>query len=141
MTCTFFGHSSFTKNIYEQVRNEILQLIDSGVTSFYVGNNGQFDYTVQKVLESISLKRSNFKYFIVLSRLSEAPLNGATSKTLFPEELECAMPRFAISKRNEWLISHSDIAICFVTHTFSNSHKWLEKSQRKGLKIINLSSL
>ena len=141
MTCTFFGHSSFTKNIYEQVRNEILQLIDSGVTSFYVGNNGQFDHTVQKVLESISLKRSNFKYSIVLSRLSEAPLNGITGKTLFPEELECAMPRFAISKRNEWLISHSDIAICFVTHTFSNSHKWLEKAKRKGLKIINLGSL
>ena len=141
MTCTFFGHSSFTKNIYEQVRNEILQLIDLGVTSFYVGNNGQFDHTVQKVLEGISLKRSNFKYSIVLSRLSEAPLNGITGKTLFPEELECAMPCFAISKRNEWLISHSDIAICFVTHTFSNSHKWLEKSQRKGLKIINLGSL
>ena len=139
MTCTFFGHASFSQPIFDKLEQVLLALIDSGISSFYVGNNGQFDYSVQYVLNKISQARSNFKYSIVLSRLNESALSGVQSKTIFPEALEFSIPRFAINKRNNWMINNASMVVCFVTNKISNSYKWVEKARRKGLKIINIA--
>ena len=122
MTCTFFGHASFIKSIEEELKLKITSLINQGVSQFYVGNNGLFDLTVQTILAELSRKRTDFNYSVVLSRLNEASLTKDQSKTLFPYGLEKSLPRFAISKRNEWLIDNSDLVVCFVTHNYSNSY-------------------
>ena len=75
---------------------------------------------------------------MVLSTINETAIGTKQKYTVFPEELENALPKFAISKRNDWMINNSQIVITYVRHNFSNSHKWLEKAKKKGLGVINL---
>lgn len=140
MTCTFFGHRDTPHTIKEELKNKLIHLIDcEDVTHFLVGNNGNFDSLVQKVLKEISKERNKVTYSIVLSSIRERSISDAQEKTVFPEELETTPPRFAISRRNDWMIKHSDMIVCYTKYKISNSYKFIEKGAKKGLKIINLA--
>ncbi|MBQ3483239.1 MAG: hypothetical protein IJA78_03590 [Clostridia bacterium] len=141
MICTFFGHKDTP--IYEirsALKAVISELIDkTGVLTFYVGNNGNFDFAVQSILKELASEKENIKYSIVLSFIGEHALSGDQDVTVFPEGLEKTPPRFAISKRNEWLIQNSDLVIAYTKYSFSNSCKWVEKAKKRGLTVINLA--
>ena len=59
--------------------------------------------------------------------------------TLFPEVLDSCPPRFAIDRRNRWMVERSDIVVAWVEHTRGGAYKFLSLAQRKKLKIINLA--
>ena len=138
MVCTFFGHKDAPSNIKMRLEEIIEALINEGVKNFYVGNNGNFDFYVQGVLENIVKKHNDIRFSVVLSTINETAIGAKQKYTVFPEGLENALPKFAISKRNDWMINNSQIVITYVRHNFSNSHKWLEKAKKKGLRVINL---
>ncbi len=138
MNCTFFGHRDAPERIKEKLKGTILSLLENGVECFYVGNNGKFDFLVQTALAELSLEHQ-IKYRIVLSRIDECALSGAQDKTIFCEGMEQAMPRFAISKRNEWLIKNSAVVVAYVVDIASNSSAWIEKARKRGLTVINLA--
>lgn len=139
MTCVFFGHSMISNDIRASLKSKIIELFQNGVHKFYVGNNGQFDYLVQIVLEETSVLFNDLKYEIVLSRLGEKAIGGNQEATVFPEELACVLPKFAISKRNDWLIKKANIVVCYVTAKLTNSYKWVEKAQKRNLTVFNIS--
>ena len=140
MNCTFFGHQDATSDIKGILKETILYLMETeGVKNFLVGNNGQFDFYVQSALREIKNEGADICFRIILSRLGESALAGDQSETVFPEGLENSIPKFAISKRNDWLIKNSSFVIVYVTHTFSNSYQWMQKASRKGLKIFHLA--
>jgi len=140
MNCTFFGHRDATEEIKKRLKETILHLIQKeNVKNFVVGNNGNFDFYAQCVLKELQNEGVDLCFDIVLSRLGEIALSGNQNETIFPEGLEDTLPKFAISKRNEWLIKNSSFLIAYVTHTFSNSYTWMQKASKRGLKIINLA--
>ncbi len=137
MICTFFGHRDTHESIRACVKKLISELIEKEKTvRFYVGNNGKFDYIVQCVLRELISEGASLEYDIVLSRLGEKALNGEQGATIFPEGLESSLPKFAISNRNEWLIKQADIVIACVSFKTSNSYRWVEKAQKRGVRII-----
>ena len=138
MVCTFFGHKDAPSSIKMRLEEIIEALINEGVKNYYVGNNGNFDFYVQGVLENIVKKHNDIRFSVVLSTINETAIGTKQKYTLFPEGLENALPKFAISKRNDWMINNSQIVITYVRHNFSNSPKWLEKAKKKGLGVINL---
>lgn len=139
MICTFFGHKDTSNIAEDKLKKAIAHLIEKeGVNEFYVGNNGNFDFLVQSVLQKVSTTNRNVNFTIVLSYLNERAMIGEQSLTIFPEGLEKVPPRFAISKRNDWLIKKADFVIAYMEHKLSNCHKWIEKAMRSGLKVINL---
>ena len=139
MICTFFGHRDTPDSVKKSLKEAILNLSNTqGVKTFCVGNNGKFDYMVQSVLKEISNNDTSINYLIVLSSLCEKVNCNQIGNTIFPEELDDVPPQFAISKRNEWLIKNSDFTIVYLRNTVTNTYKWVEKSKRKGLKVINL---
>ena len=140
MICTFFGHSDATNETRLKTKTTIEKLISDGVRQYYVGNNGNFDYIVQSVLEELSQKY-DINYTVVLSYINEKSICADQYYTIYPEGLERTPLRFAISKRNEWMIKKSNIAVFYVKHSLSNSHKWLEMAKKKGLKVINIVDL
>lgn len=140
MICTFFGHRDVTVCVKARIRDVVLDLIRTGrVSKFLVGNNGNFDFYVQCVLEELKNDGVGVTFDIVLSRVNEKALSENQRETVFPEELEKSIPKFAISKRNDWLIKNSSILIAYVEHRFSNSSKLLEKAIKRGLEVINLA--
>lgn len=58
--------------------------------------------------------------------------------TIYPP-LEDVLPRFAITKRNEWMIDKADVIVAFVNHEYGGAYKTLKYAQRKKKRIINLS--
>ena len=113
-------------------------MIAGGARTFLVGNNGSFDYLVQEALSNISNTR-NIKVSIVLSQINERAISGYQDLTVFPQELAGVPKRFAISKRNDYMLKRADFVIAYVENSISCSAKWLKKAEKAKKKIINLA--
>lgn len=138
MKCAFFGHRDAPSSIKPRLDEAIFNLISNGVDEFYVGNNGNFDLIVQNTLLNMIEKGERLKLRIVLSRIGEIALSKYQEYTIFPEGQEEALPKFAISKRNEWIINKADILIVYSRNSFSNTWKIIKKAETKGKRIIKL---
>ena len=138
MKCCFFGHRDATPKVKEAIKSTVVILINEGITDFYVGNNGKFDYYVQQTLGEIISEGYDIKTTVVLSYLDEKAMWLDQKRTLYPDGLEETPLRFAIPKRNDYMINISQIAIIHVRHSFSNSHKLCEKAKKKGLRVIEI---
>ena len=136
----FFGHREVTHNIRPKLTEIIEKLIvDEGVTEFYVGHQGQFDSMVYSVLKELKVEYPQIRYTVVLAYMPDEHIREVYGDdTLFPDGLENVPKRFAISKRNDWMIKHSDIAACYVWKITGGAAKFKEKAEKMGLKIINV---
>ncbi len=141
MVCTFFGHSDAKKDIIPILRNTIENLIiEQNVKMFLVGNQGNFDYIVKDILKEIKEIYKQIDYKVVLAYIpfkNEFELEDY-SDTLYPDGLEKTPLKFAISKRNEWLINESDIVITYVRYCFGGAAKFKELAEKKGKIVINI---
>ncbi len=140
-SCTFFGHRDYNGS-KEELIFVLRDLIrNNNVDVFYVGNQGNFDSVILQVLRILQKEFTHIRYSVVLAyhpsinRYSEFI---SSEETLLPEEIEKVPIRFAIAKRNEWMISKSDYAVVFVKHPTGGASKYKEFAERKGLTVINL---
>ena len=141
--CTFIGHSDCDKSIKEKLLLEIENLIvNQNVNIFYVGTQGGFDRLVYECLCELE-EKYEIKVLVVLAYLNrEDDLTYYdTKKTIFPDCLTKTPPRFAISKRNEYMFKNADYLICYLDKQFSNTYELVLKAVKKKMKIINLGRL
>ena len=148
MTITFAGHSLITssdcikKMVKEQIRNII---IDNKMVICYLGGYGDFDNICALACKELKRKYSGIEVvyiapYISLSeqaKIKEMQSCGLCDKSIYPP-IENVPPRFAISKRNEWMIENADLIIAYVDHSFGGAYKSLQVAKRKKKKIINL---
>lgn len=141
-TCCFFGHREVTHNIRPKLTAIIERLItEEGVTEFYVGNQGQFDSTVYSVLKELKAKFPQIRYTVVLAYMPDEHIKEVYGEdTLFPDGLETVPKRFAISKRNDWMIEQSGYAVCYVHKITGGAAKFREKAKKRKLRIIDVLS-
>ena len=60
-------------------------------------------------------------------------------ESIYPD-IEKTPPRFAIVKRNEWMINNSDFLIAYVEHNWGGAAKTLEYAKKKKhIKTINIA--
>ena len=139
-TCCFFGHREVTHNIRPKLTAIIKKLIaEEGVTGFYVGNQGQFDSMVYSVLKELKAKYPHIRYTVVLAYMPDEHIKELYGEdTLYPDGLETVPKRFAISKRNDWMIKQSGFAVCYVYKITGGAAKFREKAEEKGLQIIDV---
>ena len=139
-TCCFFGHREVTHNIKPKLTAIIEKLItEDDVTEFYVGHQGQFDSMVYSVLKELKLKYPHIRYTVVLAYMPDEHIKELYGEdTLFPDGMETVPKKFAINKRNDWMISHSDVAVCYVWKITGGSANFKEKAKKKGLRIIDV---
>ncbi len=142
MTCTFFGHRDAPQQIQPNLEKILVSLIENNqVNVFYVGNQGNFDSMVRKTLKSLKSVYPFITYFVVLAYMpGENNHFGYNyySDTIYPDGLENTPPKFAISKRNNWMINKSDYVVTYVKHNFGGASKFKEIAKKKGKQIINL---
>ena len=78
-------------------------------------------------------------YSIVLAYMPDEKTAGRYGDdTLYPDGLETVPKRFAISKRNEWMVRHSDYMICYVYKITGSAVKVREMAQKRGVKVVDL---
>ena len=142
MICTFFGHSDCFDLDAEKLQRAIEKLILDGVDTFYVGNQGHFDNIVRKCLLQLKKTYQQISFSVVLAYLPTQKQEGDLYDgfSIYPEEIEIGPRRFAIDRRNKWLISQSNYCVCCIDHTWGGAYKFARQAKRRGLTVINLGS-
>lgn len=144
--CTFFGHRQVydTAQLTSKLFDTILELIETrGVNLFFVGDSGSFDHLVLKVLRGLKKLYPQIEYYVVLSYLrpkSEYCLY-TEKETIFPDIMTTAHPRYAIVKRNNWMLDSSDIVITYINTYCGGAAAFAQKAEKKGMEIIKLGIL
>ena len=140
MVCTFFGHKDTPKEIEPTLRSTLIDLIENkNVNVFYVGNNGNFDTMVRRQLEDLS-QTYPITYSVVLAYLpTEKNKYDNLTNTIYPEGLETVPKRFAISRRNKWMIQQSDIVVTYVTHSFGGAAQFKGMAEIQGKTVIEVA--
>ena len=144
MVCCFFGHKEVPSGLDKLLAPTLTELIAEGVDSFLVGNQGGFDSTVLHVLRELKEKYPHISYHVVLAYMpwkkEEYSLYTPT-ETLYPEGMESTHPRFAISRRNKWMVQESDVVVTYITHSWGGAAQFAELAERKHKKVINIASI
>lgn len=143
--CTFFGHKNTPLNTKSLLEKTVVDLIENkDVTIFYVGNQGNFDGLAISVLKKLSNLYPQIRYSIVLAYLPPKKsdyLHENFQNTIFPDFLTTTPPKFAIHKRNSWMLRNSDFVITYIKNPFGNSAQFYEKAKRSNKTVINLAEL
>lgn len=67
-TCTFFGHKDTPETVKNGLHTTIEKLItEYGVETFYVGNQGAFDFHTRAALRQLQEKYPYIRYAVVLA--------------------------------------------------------------------------
>ena len=134
--CVFFGH----RECYDLEKNVIIKAIEGlvrqGVDTFYVGNQGQFDAMVYGCLRQLKTTYPQIQFAVVLAYIPMG--EGDSEDTMYPEAVALGPPRYAIERRNRWLIEQADHVICYVRHTWGGAYKFSRIAKRMGKTVINL---
>ena len=146
MIITFFGHSNclFNDDIKKQLKNILLdEIIKNPTCKYYLGGYGDFDGLCLKTLRELK------HYFPTIEILFITPyLDKNYSKLEFAKNhyddvifppLESVPRKFAILKRNEWMVNESGLVIAYVMYSWGGAAKALEYAKRKKKRIINIA--
>lgn len=145
MKCTFFGHSNTSWEVQPKLEAVLIDLIENyNVDIFYVGNHGNFDLMVKNTLKRMKLDYPHINYMVVLAYMpgkNDEFNNEDYSDTIYPDGLENIPPKYAIPKRNRWMINKSDYVITYVKYTIGGAAKFKELAEKKGKTVLNLATL
>lgn len=143
MICTFFGHRDTLDDVAILLDTVLTDLIENkNVDVFYVGNQGNFDKIVKRQLDKMKKTHPYIRYFIVLAYLptkKDSTYTESYDCTIYPQGLETVPPKYAISKRNEWMISKSDYVVTYVKKSFGGAFKFKNLALTKGKNVIEIS--
>ena len=136
MIVTFCGHSKINRTeCFSKWLDIILpSFVEGGAATFYLGGYGAFDSLAATALQKLKETYPHIKAVLVLAYLNRGIDTSCYDSTTYPP-LEKVPPRYAILKRNEWMVSESDVVISGVTHSWGGAAKTLEFAQQKK-KII-----
>ena len=141
MTVTFFGHSDAPTSVSERLYEVLLDLVcKKGANNFFVGTHGTFDRLALLMLKRLKKQYPHIRYTVVLAYIPqfEQEFYNETD-TVFPSEVACAPPRFAIDKRNGYMLDQSDVVITYVTRSYGGAAKFKKKALLQGKRVIEIS--
>lgn len=138
--CTFFGHRDCPETVRPKLRAVLVDLIEHhGVDRFYVGRQGAFDRMAQGVLRELAGRYPHIQCTVVLERLPTRYIEVSGIDTIFPAGLETVPPRFAIVRRNEWMLCQADCVVTYVTHSWGGAAQFAAKAKRQGKPVYELA--
>lgn len=142
--CTFFGHRDTPKEIEPILRSALIDMVtNKNVNLFYVGNHGNFDHMVRKQLKEIKQEYPHIDYAVVLAYMPNQKSTSDCKDTpdcIYPEEMENTLSKYAIIKRNKWMIDHSDYVITYVKYTVGGAARFRGLAEKKGKIVVNLEN-
>jgi len=145
VTCCFFGHKDTPSSVYNKLEEAVEKIIvEDGVSSFLVGNQGQFDSMALSALRKLKIKYPHINYNVVLAYMPVEKEMWSPYKygeTMLPEGIESVHPRYAISWRNKWMVNESDVVVAYITHSWGGAAKYVETATKRNKKIINIANL
>ena len=146
MIVTFCGHRDFVEST--DIEKRLAALIEkyareSDRLIFYNGGYGNFDYFAAKCVQRLQERYSNIRNCLILPYIDQTFLDRIEifknhfDETIYPP-LETIPRKYAIIRRNEWMIDSADIIIAYVKYSWGGAARTLEYAQRKKKNIIQI---
>ena len=125
MIITFCGHSnfSFSDATKDELKNLLLEKIRKNPTcKFYLGGYGDFDGLCLRTLKDLKNDFPDIELIFITPYLDKnySKLEFAKNHyddVIFPP-LENVPRKFAILKRNEWMVEEADLVIAYVKYSW-----------------------
>ena len=146
---SFIGHRSLynSEDLFESVRQAVVENIDVAErVVFFCGGYGDFDDLCARVCRSIKKDIKNCEIIFVTPYMTEEQqkkIKGLMELNLYDSviypPLEQTPLKFAISRRNEWMVEQSDFIIAYVEYSFGGAYQSLTYARRRGKRILNLA--
>ena len=139
---TFCGHSQIAdkETIRKRLTDEIHEILRAGYRTFYLGGYGDFDNLAAAVLSELKGAYPDIERLLIIPYIDREYNTVQYDGTMYPQ-LENVPKRFAISRRNKWMVDQASVIIAYVDHDWGGAAKTLEYAVKKGLQIINLGGL
>lgn len=135
--CTFFGHRDAPREVESALRRVLTELIErEQVTEFYVGNHGEFDRLVYRVLTEWEAVYPHIRCTVVLAYLPEKPMDYR--RTVVAEGVETVPKRLAIVYRNRWMADRAQYVVTAVNRSWGGAAQSKAYCARQGKRIIEL---
>ncbi len=136
MIVTFCGHSEiYQPDKFSKWLDAILpSLIEGGAETFYLGGYGAFDRLAASAVRRQKETYPDIESVLVLAYLDRDVDASGYDSTAYPP-LERVPPRLAILKRNEWMVTASDVVVSGVIYSWGGAVKTLDFARRKQ-KVI-----
>ena len=142
-TVTFCGHSQLSleeeKRLFPLLCTQIERLITLGADTFLLGGYGSFDTLCARAVKKAKEKHPHITSILVIPYINRTYNNEELYDFTQYPPIEKVPPRFAISKRNEYMVQKSDILLSYVKYSFGGAYTTLCYAQRKKKDIVSLS--
>lgn len=143
MIVTFCGHRDFIETVEAEVRLTALlenYAQDSGKLVCYNGGYGNFDLFAAECVRRLQERHPNIRNCLVIPYITHEFLERIDGyKSIFDETiyppLESVPKKYAIIRRNEWMVDNADILIACVRYSWGGAARTLEYAKRKR-KVI-----
>jgi hypothetical protein len=146
MIITFCGHRNIIDS--DGILKKLVECLEPFFCGeekliFYCGGYGAFDGLASKAIDILRERypeRAVEKDYITPYLLTEKKervdyLKERYDEIVYPP-LENVPPKFAISRRNEWMADGCDCCIAHVTHDWGGAAKMLQYAKRRHKKIF-----
>ena len=141
MVVTFCGHREVQEpeKVQKWLYEAVAGLIREGADCFYLGGYGHFDTMAADVIRELKQECSHIRSVLVLPYLDREYDTSAYDESIYPP-LENVPRRYAISKRNEYMVDAADIVVAYVVYSFGGASNTLRYAERKQKRIIRFNS-
>ena len=144
MIVTFCGHRDFVETA--EAENQLTMFLEKYAREnvrlvCYNGGYGNFDYFAAKCVQRMQEQYSNIRNCLVLPYIDQPFLERIEifknhfDETIYPP-LESVPRKYAIIRRNEWMVDSADIVIAYVTYSWGGAARTLEYAKRKNKNFI-----
>ena len=139
MLVTFCGHSrvSNTAAVADALKTVVEELISEGADEFYLGGYGEFDSIAAHVVYDLKALHPEIKSYLVIPYLNREYYTKLYDDCIYPP-LESVPLKFAISKRNEWMVDQADVVVAHVLYSWGGAAATLNYAKRKKKRIISV---
>lgn len=139
MIVTFCGHRDIEdeNRVKKQLVKIIKHLIICGASQFYLGGYGCFDLLAAKAVKQLQKDYPNIQSILIVPYLNRSYNTTLYDASIYPP-IENTPKKFAISKRNEWMVDAADIVIAYVKYPFGGAAKTLEYAQKRKKEIFKV---
>lgn len=145
MIITFCGHSSYSRSLEEEERLiTLLKTVACGQqVDFYLGGYGGFDSFALTCARKYKEYHENAKLVFITPYLDKwlnerkDILEKYYDEILYPE-IEHVPKKFAIIKRNEWMVDKADYIFGYVRTHYGGAYRMLLYAHKHRKPYINL---
>ena len=100
---------------------------------------GNFDYLCARACRKILAEGIAGEVLLVTPYLNAVSEEHRLYDAVIYPPLEQVPPRYAISKRNQWMIRQADLVIAYVSASVGGAYKTLSFARKKKKNVINLA--